>query len=274
MILVPREAEGFTMTPIPTMGGQETNELHLDGVRVPEEALLGTEGNGWIQLMAGLNVERIILAASALGIAQRAFDDALEYAKERKQFGRPVGLLPGPPAPLRRPRHRAGAGAPAGALGGPDDRRGPRPHASPGSVDGEAGGHRAGQALRAGRRAGGGRLRLRLRVPDGGPPSQRDRDHHLRRHLGDPEEHHRQDARASKAPGRWSRRGEWWVPPSPRRPLRTPKAFRTPLRRTPARPSRPCPGCWSTPSRARGPTPCAGTSPRRSAARSPSTARW
>ncbi len=91
MILVPREAEGFTMTPIPTMGGQETNELHLDGVRVPEEALLGTEGNGWLQLMAGLNVERIILAASALGIAQRAFDDALKYAKERKQFGRPVG---------------------------------------------------------------------------------------------------------------------------------------------------------------------------------------
>jgi len=91
MILVPSDAEGFTMTPIPTMGGQETNELHLDGVRVPEEALLGTEGNGWVQLMAGLNVERVILAASALGIAQRAFDDALGYAKERKQFGRPVG---------------------------------------------------------------------------------------------------------------------------------------------------------------------------------------
>ena len=91
MILVPREAEGFTMTPIPTMGGQETNELHLDGVRVSEDALLGTEGNGWLQLMAGLNVERIILAASALGIAQRAFDDALQYAKERRQFGRPVG---------------------------------------------------------------------------------------------------------------------------------------------------------------------------------------
>ncbi|MDQ3648249.1 MAG: acyl-CoA dehydrogenase family protein [Actinomycetota bacterium] len=91
MVLVPREAEGFTMTPIPTLGGQETNELHLDGVRVPEDALLGREGDGWVQLMAGLNVERVILAASALGIAQRAFDDALRYAKERKQFGRPVG---------------------------------------------------------------------------------------------------------------------------------------------------------------------------------------
>jgi isovaleryl-CoA dehydrogenase len=93
MILVPREAEGFTITPIDTLGGEETNELHLDNVRVPESALLGVEGNGWTQLMAGLNNERVILAASALGLAQRAFDDALAYAKERKQFGRPVGTF-------------------------------------------------------------------------------------------------------------------------------------------------------------------------------------
>ena len=91
MILVPRDAEGFTITPIPTLGGEETNELHLDGVRVPEEALLGTEGGGWTQLMAGLNYERTILAATALGLAQRAFDDALAYAKERRQFGKPIG---------------------------------------------------------------------------------------------------------------------------------------------------------------------------------------
>jgi alkylation response protein AidB-like acyl-CoA dehydrogenase len=62
-------------------------------VRVPESALLGVEGNGWTQLMAGLNNERVILAASALGLAQRTFDDALAYAKERKQFGRPVGTF-------------------------------------------------------------------------------------------------------------------------------------------------------------------------------------
>jgi isovaleryl-CoA dehydrogenase len=93
MILVPREAEGFTITPIKTLGGEETNELHLDNVRVPESALLGVDGNGWTQLMAGLNNERVILAASALGLAQRAFDDALAYAKERRQFGRPVGTF-------------------------------------------------------------------------------------------------------------------------------------------------------------------------------------
>jgi alkylation response protein AidB-like acyl-CoA dehydrogenase len=91
MILVPREADGFTITPISTLGGEETNELHLDGVRVPAEALVGREGGGWLQLMAGLNYERTILAATALGLAQRAFDDALAYAKERRQFGRPIG---------------------------------------------------------------------------------------------------------------------------------------------------------------------------------------
>jgi alkylation response protein AidB-like acyl-CoA dehydrogenase len=91
MIFVPRDAEGFTITPIQTLGGQETNELHLDDVRVPAEALLGQEGGGWLQLMAGLNNERVILGALALGLAQRAFDDTLEYVKERKQFGRPVG---------------------------------------------------------------------------------------------------------------------------------------------------------------------------------------
>jgi alkylation response protein AidB-like acyl-CoA dehydrogenase len=91
MLFVPREADGLTITPIPTMGGEETNELYFEDCRVPEGALLGTEGNGWTQLMAGLNNERVILGASALGLAQRAFDDALAYAKERRQFGRPIG---------------------------------------------------------------------------------------------------------------------------------------------------------------------------------------
>ena len=93
MVFVPHDAEGFTITPIDTMGGRETNELHLDEVRVPEDALLGVEGNGWVQLMAGLNYERTILAATSLGLAQRAFDDTLAYVKQRRQFGRPVGTF-------------------------------------------------------------------------------------------------------------------------------------------------------------------------------------
>ncbi len=93
MILVPRDAGGLTISPIRTMGGSEVNELALDRCSVAADGLLGEEGQGWRQLMAGLNIERIILAASALGLAQRAFDDALAYVKERHQFGRPIGTF-------------------------------------------------------------------------------------------------------------------------------------------------------------------------------------
>jgi len=91
MIFVPRGTDGMEMKPIDTMGGRETNTLYLSDCEVPEDALLGEVDRGWMQLMAGLNTERLILAATMLGIGQRAFDDALAYAKERKQFGRPIG---------------------------------------------------------------------------------------------------------------------------------------------------------------------------------------
>jgi alkylation response protein AidB-like acyl-CoA dehydrogenase len=91
MIFVPRGAEGMEVKPIDTMGGRETNHLYFTDCEAPEDAVLGEVDAGWMQLMAGLNVERLILAATMLGIAQRAFDDALSYAKERRQFGRPIG---------------------------------------------------------------------------------------------------------------------------------------------------------------------------------------
>ena len=91
MISVPRDAEGVEVRGIQTMGGREVNDVFLTDCYVPEDRVLGQVDGGWMQLMAGLNVERLILAATMLGIAQRAFDDALAYAKERKQFGRPIG---------------------------------------------------------------------------------------------------------------------------------------------------------------------------------------
>jgi isovaleryl-CoA dehydrogenase len=91
MIFVPVGTDGMTMDPIDTMGGRETNTVYYENVEVPEENVLGTVDQGWTQLMAGLNVERLILAAIQLGVAERAFDDALAYCRERKQFGRPVG---------------------------------------------------------------------------------------------------------------------------------------------------------------------------------------
>ena len=91
MVSVPTDAEGIEINGIQTMGGKEVNDVFLTDCQVPADRILGQEGGGWMQLMAGLNVERLILAATALGIAQRAFDDALDYVKERKQFGRPIG---------------------------------------------------------------------------------------------------------------------------------------------------------------------------------------
>ena len=91
MVSVPTDAEGIEINGIQTMGGKEVNDVFLTDCVVPADRVLGQEGNGWMQLMAGLNVERLILAATALGIAQRAFDDALDYVKERQQFGRPIG---------------------------------------------------------------------------------------------------------------------------------------------------------------------------------------
>jgi isovaleryl-CoA dehydrogenase len=91
MISVPIDAEGMEVRPIETMGGREVNDVFFTDCRVPADRVLGQEGQAWTQLMAGLNVERLILAAMMLGIGQRAFDDVLGYVKERKQFGRPIG---------------------------------------------------------------------------------------------------------------------------------------------------------------------------------------
>jgi isovaleryl-CoA dehydrogenase len=91
MLSVPTDTEGIEVRGIQTMGGNEVNDVFLTDCRVPAERVLGEVGGGWMQLMAGLNVERLILAASALGIARRAFDDVLAYVKERRQFGRPIG---------------------------------------------------------------------------------------------------------------------------------------------------------------------------------------
>ncbi|MEA2294934.1 MAG: hypothetical protein QOE86_2573 [Solirubrobacteraceae bacterium] len=91
MLSVPAGAEGLEIRPIETMGGEIVNDVFLTDCHVDADHLLGVENHGWMQLMTGLNVERLILAALMLGTAERAFDDLLTYVKERKQFGRPIG---------------------------------------------------------------------------------------------------------------------------------------------------------------------------------------
>jgi len=91
MLFVPTDNPQMEIKPIDTLGGRETNYLYLSDCEVPADAVLGEVDQAWMQLMAGLNVERLILAAIQLGIGQRAFDDTLAYVKERRQFGRPIG---------------------------------------------------------------------------------------------------------------------------------------------------------------------------------------
>jgi isovaleryl-CoA dehydrogenase len=91
MISVPTDVAGLEIRGIDTMGGREVNDVFFTDCFVPESNVLGQIDQAWMQLMAGLNVERLIIAALILGVGQRAFDDTLTYVKERKQFGRPIG---------------------------------------------------------------------------------------------------------------------------------------------------------------------------------------
>jgi alkylation response protein AidB-like acyl-CoA dehydrogenase len=70
--------------------GSSTTELIFEEARVPAKNLLGNEGDGFKIAMANLDVGRIGIAAQALGIAEAALEYALDYAKERKQFGAPI----------------------------------------------------------------------------------------------------------------------------------------------------------------------------------------
>ncbi|MFE7435527.1 acyl-CoA dehydrogenase family protein [Streptomyces tendae] len=89
--MVPTDADGLQIRGIDTMGGKDVNDLYFTDCFVPDSAVVGEPGQGWTQLMAGLNLERMILAALMLGVAQRAFDDTLTYVRQREQFGRPIG---------------------------------------------------------------------------------------------------------------------------------------------------------------------------------------
>lgn len=89
ILMVDRTTPGITVRPIPKLAGQATHtcEVFFDNVRVPAQCLLGPLGGGARLIFSLLEAERIYVGAQACGIAQGAFEQALGYAKERKQFG-------------------------------------------------------------------------------------------------------------------------------------------------------------------------------------------
>ncbi len=93
LFIVPADAPGYRPgPPLRKVGwrASDTRPVHLDGVELGPEARLGPAGAGMRQALAALDGGRIAIAAMGVGLAQGAFELALAYARERRQFGRPI----------------------------------------------------------------------------------------------------------------------------------------------------------------------------------------
>ena len=94
--LVENGTRGFEAKPMKNKmmwRASNTSELFFEDCRVPEKNILGKRGDGFKQMLGTLDYGRLSIAAMGLGLAQGAFDTALKYAKERKQFGKPISTF-------------------------------------------------------------------------------------------------------------------------------------------------------------------------------------
>jgi alkylation response protein AidB-like acyl-CoA dehydrogenase len=93
LFIVPTDAEGFDKRPVDMelSAAEKQFELVLDDVRLPADALVGDEDAGLLQLFAGLNPERIMTAAFAIGMGRYALAKAIEYARDRTVWKAPIG---------------------------------------------------------------------------------------------------------------------------------------------------------------------------------------
>ena len=101
----------------------DSNQLFFDGLPVPLEDRIGEEGKGFEYILHGMNPERILIAAEAVGIGRAALARATRYAKERIVFGRPIGQNQAIQHPLAQVLDGARGGQPDGAEGGAPLRR-------------------------------------------------------------------------------------------------------------------------------------------------------
>lgn len=89
--LVPAGSRGIRMTPHRTLGSDKQSEVVFDGVRAPADSVLGTEGEGWPVLQRTLDRAAAARCMEMLGAANAVLEMTVEYAKQRVQFGRPIG---------------------------------------------------------------------------------------------------------------------------------------------------------------------------------------
>ncbi|MDY6793123.1 MAG: acyl-CoA dehydrogenase family protein [Thermodesulfobacteriota bacterium] len=98
ILIVETDRQGYKSEPMHGKMGlraSDTAAIYFNNVRVPEENLLGTRGNGFHQLMAFFDRSRAYVSAHGVGLAQGALDMAVKHVRERKQFGRPIGSFQG-----------------------------------------------------------------------------------------------------------------------------------------------------------------------------------
>src|SRR5450759_1413167 len=94
------EKSGMTVRPIPNMVNHETNELFFENLEIPEENLIGEEGQGFKYILDGLNAERTLIAAECIGDGYWFLDRVTKYVSERVVFGRPIGQNQGVQFPI------------------------------------------------------------------------------------------------------------------------------------------------------------------------------
>ncbi len=92
--------QGLTVSPIANMVNHETNELFFENLEVPEENLIGQEGQGFKYILDGLNAERTLIAAECIGDGRWFIDRVSAYVKDRVVFGRPIGQNQGVQFPI------------------------------------------------------------------------------------------------------------------------------------------------------------------------------
>ena len=102
LFLAKVDREHIDVQPIPKLGRNvvTTNMVYIDDLFVPDEDRIGEEGRGFRYLLDGLNPERILVSAECLGIGRAALKRAVDYAKTRQVFGRPIGQNQGVQFPL------------------------------------------------------------------------------------------------------------------------------------------------------------------------------
>ncbi|GAB3688547.1 acyl-CoA dehydrogenase family protein [Saccharopolyspora tripterygii] len=102
LFLTDLDRDKVDIRPIDKMGRNavSSNELFIDGLRIPVEDRVGEEGQGFKYILDGLNPERMLVASEALGLGRAALRRAVQYGNEREVFGRPIGMNQGLQFPL------------------------------------------------------------------------------------------------------------------------------------------------------------------------------